>query len=66
MRESLRPRGEALRSAARRIAVRRAEEPQTPLLQIITEAARHFDLSPSEEQMLLSDLLSESPEASPP
>ncbi|RKH54721.1 hypothetical protein D7V93_24915 [Corallococcus llansteffanensis] len=66
MRESLQPRGEALRSAARRISVRRAEEPETPLLQIITEAARHFDLSPSEEQMLQSDLLPGSSEAPPP
>lgn len=66
MRESLRPRGEALRSAARRIAVRRAEEPETPLVQIITEAARHFDLTPSEELMLQADLLSGNPEAPPP
>lgn len=66
MRESLRPRGEALRGAAHRIAVRRAEEPDTPLIQIITEAARHYDLSPSEEQMLLSDLLPGSAEAPAP
>lgn len=66
MRESIRPRGEALRGAARRIALRRAEEPETPLIEIITEAARHYDLSPSEEQMLISDLLSESSEAPPP
>ncbi|WP_158623846.1 hypothetical protein [Corallococcus llansteffanensis] len=46
--------------------MRRAEEPETPLLQIITEAARHFDLSPSEEQMLQSDLLPGSSEAPPP
>ncbi|CAM4308027.1 DUSAM domain-containing protein [Corallococcus exiguus] len=66
MRESLKPRGEALRGAARRIAARRAEEPDTPMIQIITEAARHFDLSPSEEQMLLSDLLPGSAEAPQP
>ncbi|MBN9685194.1 MULTISPECIES: hypothetical protein [unclassified Corallococcus] len=65
MRESLRSRGEALRSAARMIAMRRAEQPGTPLIEIITEAARHYDLSPSEEQMLLSDLLPGSEEASP-
>ncbi|NNB91649.1 hypothetical protein HI113_11785 [Corallococcus exiguus] len=46
--------------------MRRVEEPDTPLFQIITESARHFDLSPSEEQMLLSDLLPESPEAPAP
>ncbi|RKH40845.1 hypothetical protein [Corallococcus sicarius] len=66
MRESLRPRGEALRSAARMIAVRRAEQPETPLVQLITEAARHFDLSPSEELMLQADLLPGPPEAPPP
>ncbi|MCY1041560.1 hypothetical protein OV208_09560 [Corallococcus sp. bb12-1] len=66
MRESLRPRGEALRGAARRIAVRRAEAPEAPLVQLITEAARHFDLSPSEEQLLLSDLLPGNPEAAWP
>ncbi|WP_375744932.1 hypothetical protein NR800_09110 [Corallococcus interemptor] len=46
--------------------MRRADEPGTPLTEIITEAARHYDLSPSEEQMLLADLLPGSMEASPP
>ncbi|MFB1482609.1 hypothetical protein [Corallococcus sp. RDP092CA] len=63
MAEDLSPRGEALRNAARRIAARRAEDPRTPLVQIIGEAARHYDLSPSEELMLQADLLPESSEA---
>jgi hypothetical protein len=63
MPEGIPPRGEALRNAAFWIAVRREEEPQTPLIQLIDEAARRFDLSPSQEQLLLADLLPESLEA---
>jgi hypothetical protein len=55
--EGIPPRGEALRKAARWIADRRAEAPQAPLAQLIDEAARRFDLSPSQEQLLLADLL---------
>lgn len=51
------PTGEALRNAARWIAMRRAEEPQARLIQLIDEAARRFDLTPSQEQLLLADLL---------
>ncbi|WP_223631661.1 hypothetical protein [Corallococcus sp. EGB] len=65
MAEDFSPRGEALRRAAHEIAMRRAEDPRTPLVQIIGEAARHFDLSPSEELMLQADLLREGQEAPP-
>ncbi|XXF80173.1 hypothetical protein P2318_10595 [Myxococcaceae bacterium GXIMD 01537] len=57
MAEGIPPRGESLRNAARWIAGRRAEEPHAPLIQLIDEAARRFDLSPSQEQLLLADLL---------
>lgn len=66
MSEGIPPRGEALRNAARWIAMRRAEEPQAPLIQHIDEAARRFDLSPSQEQLLLADLLPASVEAPGP
>lgn len=66
MAEGIPPRGEALRNAARWIAARREEEPQAPLIQLIDEAARRYDLSPSQEQLLLSDLLPASTEAPGP
>lgn len=66
MPEGIPPKGEALINAARRIAARRAEAPDIPLVQLIDEAARHFDLSPGEEQLLLADLLPPSQEASQP
>lgn len=66
MPEGIPPRGEVLRKAASWIARRREEEPQRPLIQLIDEAARRFDLSPSQEQLLLSDLLPESSEAPSP
>lgn len=66
MPEGIPPRGEALRKAAFWIAVRREEEPQLPLIQLIDEAARRFDLSPSQEQLLLADLLPASLESPSP
>jgi len=66
MPEGIPPRGEALRNAARWIAARREEEPQAHLSQLIDEAARRFDLSPSQEQLLLADLLPSSVEAPGP
>lgn len=63
MPEGIPPRGQALRNAAFWIAVRREEEPQIPLIRLIDEAARRFDLSPSQEQLLLADLLPTSSEA---
>jgi len=63
MPEGIPPRGEALRNAAWWIAARREEEPSAPLIQLIDEAARRFDLSPSQEQLLLADLLPSSLEA---
>jgi hypothetical protein len=66
MNEGIPPRGEALRNAARWIAMRRAEQPQAPLIQLIDEGARRYDLSPSQEQLLLADLLPPSSEAPVP
>jgi hypothetical protein len=66
MPEGIPPRGEALRNAARWIAAQREAEPQIPLIQLIDEAARRFDLSPSQEQLLLADLLPASSEAPSP
>ena len=66
MPEGIPPRGEALRNAAFWIAARREEAPQIPLIQLIDEAARRFDLSPSQEQLLLADLLPTSSEAPSP
>ena len=66
MPQGIPPRGEALRNAAGWIALRRAEEPQAPMIQLIDEAARRFDLSPSQEQLLLMDLLPASVEAPAP
>lgn len=66
MPEGIPPRGEALRNAAWWIAMRREEEPRAPLIQLIDEAARRFDLSPSQEQLLLADLLPSTLEAPGP
>ena len=44
-----------LRQAIRWMSARRAEEPKTPLVKLIQEAALRFDLSPPEEQFLVSN-----------
>ena len=53
---SLLPDGEALRRAVSYIGQRRQDEPSAPLLQLIEEAARQFDLSPADEEFLVREL----------
>lgn len=50
--------GEMLRQAIRWMSARRAEEPKTPLIKLIQEAALRFDLSPPEEQFLIESFQS--------
>jgi hypothetical protein len=47
------PEGERLRRALRWIADRRLEQPEAPLVRVLDEAARRFDLTPLECEYLL-------------
>lgn len=50
----LNPHGEALRRALRWLDDRVKEEPQTARAKLVGEAAVRFDLSPAEEEFLLT------------
>ncbi len=47
------PEGEDIRRAVKWISVRREEDPETPLLKLIEEAAFQFDLSPLDQEFLV-------------
>ena len=59
----LAPEGEALQQAIRWVSLKRQETPGASLGALAQEASRHFDLSPREEQTLLSLLLQGAPGA---
>ncbi len=46
--------GDSIRNALKWLAERRLEEPTTPRVQLIDEAARRFDLSPLEAEFLVN------------
>jgi hypothetical protein len=48
------PEGELLRRAIHWISGRREEDPSAPLIRLIEEAGRQFDLSPKEENFLIN------------
>jgi hypothetical protein len=48
------PEGESLRRAVRWISERREATPSAPLIQLIEEASRQFDLSPKEGNFLVN------------
>jgi hypothetical protein len=53
--QDLGPHGEALRGAVRWLDERAREEPGRDRLKLVSEAASRFDLSPLEEEFLLSN-----------
>jgi hypothetical protein len=54
MAHSILPEGELLRRAIRWISGKRETEPSAPLIQLIEEAGRQFDLSPKECNFLFN------------
>ena len=51
---TVKPRGEKLRQALKWISGKKEEDTATPIAIIIQEAALHFNLSPKEEDFLMS------------
>jgi len=50
------PKGEALRNAVQWISEQRQERPDTKILQLVDDAALRFDLSPADQETLISAL----------
>ncbi|HEY3450814.1 MAG TPA: hypothetical protein VGK67_30940 [Myxococcales bacterium] len=48
------------------IGLRRSERPDAPLVRLVDEASRRFDLSPLEEQFLMEQLQADQPGARAP
>jgi nucleotide-binding universal stress UspA family protein len=56
MSETIIPSSESLHRALRWISERRREKPDSPSLELVDEAGREFDLSPSQQEWLLATL----------
>jgi hypothetical protein len=53
--DGLPPKGDALRRALQWLAEQRMAEPKASRAKLISEAGRHFDLSPAEEEFLFGN-----------
>lgn len=56
MTDPVHPKGEALRNAVQWISEQRQERPDTKILQLVDDAALRFDLSPADQETLISAL----------